>query len=107
MAKVTVGCKLPTGITLQVDGKKVTLNGTNSSNVIGGYGLTTDVDKDFMDAWLKQNKDITMVRNGFVFIKKNEKEAKAAAKDGAENKNGTEPMNPDKPGNGLEKSDVK
>ena len=105
MAKVTVGCKLPNGITIQVDGTKITLKGTNSSNVIGGYGLTEGVDKAFMDEWLKRNAGITMVQKKFVFIQKNEKDAKAQAKDNAENKTGMEPMNPDKPGKGLEKAD--
>lgn len=33
---VVVGCKLPNGIVLEVEGYSVVLNGANSSNVIGG-----------------------------------------------------------------------
>lgn len=105
MSKVTVGCKLPTGITIKVDAVSVILNGTNSSNVIGGYGLTQNVDKTFMEEWLERNKGIAMVRKGFVFIQKNEKEAVAKAKDNAENDNGMEAMDPEKPGKGLESAD--
>lgn len=34
---VTVGCKLPNGLVIDVDGAQpIVLNGANSSNVIGG-----------------------------------------------------------------------
>lgn len=37
---VTVGCKLPNGLILEQGAYKVELNGSNSSIVVGGYGLT-------------------------------------------------------------------
>ena len=38
--QVTIGCKLATGLIIGIGGKQVTLNGANSSRIIGGYGLT-------------------------------------------------------------------
>lgn len=41
---VTVGCKLPNGLIIEVGGQSVELNGANASNIIGGHGITYDVD---------------------------------------------------------------
>ena len=40
MSKVTVGCRFPNGLILTVGKVDVALNGSNSSTVIGGHGLT-------------------------------------------------------------------
>jgi hypothetical protein len=45
---------------------KVELNGSNSSLVVGGYGLTENVDKKF-EAWLAVHADQPYVRKELVF----------------------------------------
>lgn len=99
---VTVGCKLPHGIHMDLGGKRVTLNGTNTSNVIGGYGLTENVDKEFFDKWLATHKESPMVKNDLIFAHEKTSNVAAQAKDNAENKNGFEPIDPNKPGNGVQ-----
>lgn len=107
MAKVTVGCKLPSGLQLRIDDKLVVLKGSNSSLVIGGYGLTEDVDKDFFDKWLAVNKDADCVINGFVFSQDRTANAKAEAADNASNANGFEGLNPAAPAPGITQADGK
>lgn len=96
MTTVTVGCKLPNGLIIEVTDKKVTLNGANSSELIGGHGLT-EVDKDLWEAWYAVNKELTFVKNGFVFANGKEVDAKAQAKDRSKNKTGFEGLDPADP----------
>lgn len=88
---VTVGCKLPNGLILEVAGKAIQINGANSSRIIGGYGLTEGIDKDFFDAWLKQNAGLSFVKNGMVFAQSKSTDAIAEATEKAEVKTGLEP----------------
>lgn len=101
---VTVGCKLPNGLHLDHNGKRVTLNGTNSGNLIGGHGLTV-VDKDFFDAWLAGHKDYAPVKAGLIFAHANENNARAEAKEKEKNKSGLEGLDPEKPAPGIKKAD--
>lgn len=101
-AKLVIGCKLPHGLILAVGSEMVELNGTNSTDIIGGYGLTPDVDASFFDAWCKENHQHPALAGGFIFAQETTAEAKAQAKDNADNKNGFEGVNPAKPGPGIE-----
>ena len=95
--KITVGCKLPNGLLLDVGGKTVTLNGfMKGSNIIGGYGITENVDEELFDAWMLANKEMSVVKKGLIFKQKNPKEAAAQASDTKENKSGLEQIDPDK-----------
>lgn len=94
--QVLVGCKLPQGLHIHINETRVTLNGTNSSRIIGGYGLTR-VDESFMEQWLKLHADTRAVRNGLIFVQSNVKDAEAEARDNAENKNGMEGVDFNKP----------
>lgn len=105
---VTVGCKLPNGIVLEVDGAQpVVLNGANSSNVIGGYGLTENVDKAMFDKWLDLHKDQAYVKNELVFAQAKTNSAEAKAKENADVATGLEGLPQDKPAPGIEKADGK
>ena len=106
MAQVTVGCKLPHGLILQLPktSQRVTLRGANSNTVLGLDGKVargtcgyTKVDDAFIQAWLKLYAQTTMVKNGLIFVAKNEAEAKAEAADTAAQKTGFEAVDPDKP----------
>lgn len=99
---VVVGCKLPHGIILTVDGVSVELNGTNTSDIIGGYGLTENVDADFFGEWCKRNFQHPALGGGFIFAQGTTVEARAQARDNAANANGFEGINPSKPGMGVQ-----
>ena len=99
MSTVTIGCKLPNGIWLKVGEKKpVRINGWNN-NVIQGaeHGLTENVPADLWEAWLKEHAESKLVKGGFIFASKNERETKAKAKDNKANKSGHEQLPKVKP----------
>jgi len=104
---VVVGCKLPNGIVLEVEGYSVVLNGANSSNVIGGYGLTESVDKDAFDKWMKIHADQAYVKNELVFAQAKTNSAESKAKENADRRSGLEGLPQDKPMPGIEKADGK
>lgn len=106
MATVIVGCKLPSGIHAELGGKVVTLAGSNSSSLIGGFGITREVDKDFMDAWLKAEAKNPIVANGLVFIAGSEREAEKAVSEREKEASGFEGLDPQKPGKGLKPADA-
>lgn len=102
---VTVGCKLPNGLILEVGNQSVEITGANSSRVVGGHGITYDVDAEFFEAWLKAHADRDMVKGGFVFAHEKASSAKAEAADKESNKSGLEAIKPDAPENGVKTSD--
>lgn len=107
MATVTVGCKLPSGLHLDIPGKgRVTLNGANSSNVIGGHGITENVDAEFLAAWMKMYADHPAVKAGLIFAHEKASSTTAEARDKTKNKSGFEGIDPAKPGPGIEPSKV-
>lgn len=101
---VTVGCKLANGLVLEHGGYKVTLNGANSSAIVGGYGLTEGVDKDAFFNWLEVHKEQPYVKRELVFAQENTRNAKAKAKENKDVKSGLEGLDPDKPAPGIEKA---
>lgn len=114
---VVVGCKLPNGLIVDLcdpgvneHGQKimiprrqpVTFKGANSSNIVGGFGLT-DVDADFWEAWVKQNAKFPALVNGLIFAQERRDRAADNAMDHADAKSGFEGINPDRPGKGVER----
>jgi hypothetical protein len=104
---VKVICKLPHGLIIEhpKTGAKVTLNGKNKDVAISPvipilfqemYG-STDVDADFWEAWLAENKDFAPIKNNAIFASKDSVTAKAKVKELAKEKTGFEGM----PQNGL------
>lgn len=133
---VTVGCKHPSGLVLEIDesreeaptpgankvkvhyptGRKVTLNGSNSTHpdspqvasgrVVGGYGLT-NVPEDFWSMWTAQHQDFPMLKNGTLFAHPTQDGITTEAANRRTVKNGMEPMDPERPGPGLERDNGK
>ena len=101
MPQVTVGCKLPNGLHLDHMGKRVTLNGFNTSDVIGGHGLTV-VDKEFFEGWMTAYKDYAPVKQGLIFAHDKEANTRSEALEKIDNKSGFEGIDPAKPGPGIE-----
>lgn len=94
MSTVTIACKLPNGIWLEVEGAKpVRINGWNNNAIIGAeHGLTENVPADLWEAWLKLHGDTKLVKGGFIFAHGNEKALVAKAKEQKDNKSGLEQL---------------
>ena len=94
MSTVTIGCKLPNGIIMQVEGHKdVRINGWNNNAIVGAdHGLTENVPAALWEAWSKLHAESKLVKGGFIFAAKNEREAKAKATDNKGNKSGHEQL---------------
>ncbi|ELY2788730.1 hypothetical protein SMC59_003189 [Cronobacter sakazakii] len=104
---IVVGCKLPNGLVVEQEGYTVTLNGANSSNVVGGYGLTEGVDKDAFEKWMEVHKNQPYVKNELVFAQAKANSAQSKATENASVKSGLEGLPQDKPAPGIEKADGK
>lgn len=100
-AMVTVGCKLPNGLIMELgkvgddDYQTVRLNGGNDANIIGGYGLTA-VSKSFWDAWMKRNHKLGFVKRAMVFVHGDIASARDHAQDNAGIRTGFEAIDPEK-----------
>lgn len=134
-ASVLVGCRFPAGLVLrlyemvdqqevmpggrthtvklsQPTGREVRLNGYADPEKIiavdpkGKYGVT-EVPADFWEQWLKDNQNGDLVKNQVVFAKSNKEDLKALGKEIASEKNGFEPIDPNKPQERLGKSRLK
>lgn len=105
--QVTVGCKLPNGLVLDVDSQQVSIAGFRSADVriIGGYGLSL-VDKTLWDAWLAVHKDQSYVKNGVIFAQENGNSARSRANEQEQVKSGLEPLPQKNPAPGIERDDV-
>lgn len=124
--RITVGCKLPHGLVLQLEraeiktamngaqekthqwiGERVILNGSNTSGIIGGYGITRDVDAEFFAAWVRQNSDekgvptFAPLKAGLIFAIAAPAAVEQEARNRATVRSGLEPLNPDAPGSKL------
>lgn len=121
---VSVGCKLPGGLQIQlfnmekrtelvmgggvreVDiatpaSARVKLNGfarylgaDSEHAIISGTGITHGVDADFFAEWLKRNKDMDVVKKGLVFAQAKAGEVEAQARDHKSLKSGLEAIDP-------------
>lgn len=101
MATVTIGCRLPNGIILELDsGHKVALNGQNSAQARSPIILLTEedcgyteVDAEFFAAWKKQvGEDFAPLRSLAIFEAKNQRDAEAVQREVKKEKTGHEPM---------------
>lgn len=105
MAKVTVGCRLPNGISLDHPtdlNKKITLAGSNKERIAGsGYGLT-EVEKDLWDAVEASHKGLSFFVNGSIFVAKNAADAEIAVREVAKESTGFEKIRQD--ADGVKKS---
>ncbi len=96
---VTVGCKLPNGLFLDLktksgDEQRVVLKGANDSRIVGGYGLTEGVPAEFITEWLKRNARHPAVVNKHIFLHDQTESAVSIAKENREVKTGLEAIDP-------------
>lgn len=99
--EVRVLSKLPNALRIKSGERIVVLNGVNSLELGGlvninadGLSATTLISQDDWDFVLSQIGNSEAIRNGIVWVAKNEVEAKASTKDKAKQKTGFEPQNP-------------
>ena len=101
MSKVILGCKVPNGFVMEVDGISKSINGAHTEYGTIAYdrgeqiGITSDVDKSLWDAWRAKHADHPLCKNGFVFEAKSEASLKAQAKETKEVKTGLEQKTPE------------
>jgi hypothetical protein len=99
---VTVACKIPHGLQLQL--VRVMIYGPgrpvnpppgfpDPHPMAGGYALTHDVDSKFWEQWLEQNKLSPIVKNGLIFAMSSSNDVKAKAREQADFRSGLEPLN--------------
>lgn len=112
---VIVGCKLPQGLLLEVDGITVRVNGSArynmprpnkkhlqlGVNVHASDGLTT-LDRGFWEKWCEAHKDYGPLVNGHIYSSATMNKAKTMAEKTADAKTGFEPLDPNKPGGQLQ-----
>lgn len=93
MSKVTIGCKLPNGIIMQVGEKSVRINGWNNNAIKGGsHGITEGVPADMWEAWRKEYAESRLVKGEFIFACGESRQAEAKARDHKENRSGHEQL---------------
>lgn len=66
---VKIQCNYPNGVTLQLreSQETVTIYGfLNAEKTENGYGITENVDKDFWDKWVEQNKNTDLYTSGSI-----------------------------------------
>ena len=105
--KIDVACKLPNGLAIEHLGTEVTLVGANDRSALSGFGITKGVDADWFNAWLKTaGHSLPAVANGSIFaIEKDAEGATRERKRDGRVKTGQEPLNPEKPRDGIEPTD--
>lgn len=110
---LSVACKLPNGLQMDLkmpDGstKTVILAGSavkwGAAPVDGGtgYAITTNVDADFYEEWMKRNASLKLVRENFIFALPKAGEVRAKSHELSGLKTGMEPLDPEKPAPGIE-----
>jgi hypothetical protein len=80
-------------VTLSADGRVTDVNHL----IIGGYGITPGIPKDFWDKWLEANKDTDFVVNRQVFAASDEMSARSVAIEQKAIRSGLEPLDPANP----------
>lgn len=103
---VTIGCRLPSGLILEVGGVRVELAGQRQAQegreiiLLGeaDYGVT-EVDAAYWESFKKEvGEDFAPIKSKAIFEAKSEKEAKAIHKEVKKEKTGHEPLPKEAPG---------
>lgn len=99
--KIIVGCKLPHGLTVSVNGVTVTFNGASQGLgvitpcSVNGSGITREVDLDWFAAFLKAYADAPFVKKELIYQIKSEAAVQGETSDRKKVKTGMEQIVPD------------
>jgi hypothetical protein len=89
---------------LTMDGKKK----RPAALVAGGYAMTSGVNKEFFDEWMKQNADSDLVKNNLIFSQTTTASAEDQGEEQEKLKCGLEALDPDNlPMKGVKTADEK
>lgn len=127
MSTVTVACKLPHGMHLEIrnpaglverrvtikgarlktnkNGREITKGHETTDDYGRGFGLTHGVPADFWARWAEENKEYPPFARGMIFAQGSDVDARAQATEMSEIQTGLEPLSQDKLPPGLEKLD--
>lgn len=132
---VVVGCKLPHGIVLQactmvetdepmrdgsrrvmkahrlpetftVAGNSYPEGGALRARIEYGFALTYGVPRKLWEAWLKDNKDTPMVKNGLIFAHGSDRSTTAEAREKEKVRSGFERLDPTRLPGALKKAEA-
>lgn len=81
-----------------IDLAKIASTGSVPHLVIGGYGITSGIPRDFWERWFAANEQTEIVLKKIVYAESNEMRARSFAAEHVEIRTGMEPINPDEPG---------
>jgi len=133
---VTVACKLPHGLMLEIvdpavfvdvdpkvgvqarpPGERIHIKGCarpvgvplseDAPQVVGGYALTPGVPAQFWERWMEQNKNAPFVTSNLIFAHRKAGDAVAESKEKRAVRSGLEGLTPDKPAPGIGRDDKK
>lgn len=119
MDTVTVACKLPNGLVMHLVGpdgvkQEVTVKGgrlpinaktgheVHAFEIADSFGLTPGVPADFWAQWAANNAEYPPVKRGLIFASGDVSDVRAVAREMQAVTTGYDPLDPDKPGAGLE-----
>ena len=107
-ATVSLACNLPHGLAIEHHGRKLTIAGANhpralqtSTALNGKWGVTSNVDEEWFDDWCKEARH-PAVANGNIIKNTAAKIEGQATEMGDAVATGAEPLDPLKPGGGVE-----
>lgn len=66
-------------------------------SIVGGFGLTFGIPRDFAEEWFTQNAKADVVRRGLIFMEGSEQSARAHAREFAGLQCGIQPIDPNDP----------
>lgn len=107
MGTIVIGCKLPHGLNFKgMAGQTITLNGTNTSLIAGGHGIT-NVDEDEWACFAATHVEFSPIKSGAIFTHGTASihDLHDIAADLVDEPTGFEGLNPDKPVKGLKAED--
>ena len=100
MANAVIGCKLPNGIILKIDGKQVEVPGRNSSHIkdqsgrgLGDGSVTVhEVPSENVKAFFEKHASFKPIASGAVYLASSDADAKRKPKETESKKTGQEPV---------------
>lgn len=107
MSTVTISCKTPNGILMQVGKVQQKIKGWNDEERViitslEKVGITEEVDAGLWKSWLEQHKNHPLVVNGLIFANESTNKVKAESKERKGVKSGAEPIDPNHKQAGVE-----
>jgi hypothetical protein len=95
LRKVNVARPHPDGRVYVLNGNRTPFGVQPDHEIRHGFGLTYNVDKEFFEKWLHDNRLSAVVKNGLVFAHEKREDVRAHAEEMSREKTQFEPLDPD------------